>query len=559
MRFFGLKLAVPIAGLAICLLGMEARGQAPGQMPGQMPAHGIYYQGAGQAAAAAAAFQEVGSTDAVIGGCSDCGTGGLCDGGCGMGDGCGCGDGCDTGVAALTGGFSAMGARAGQIYAGADFLNVRANFSEALAYVERDIPVEDTYHQLGFDYDQSYRLYGGYRFLDCCGDVQFTFTRFTSNAEQGASPDGIGVEIVAPYEVLALNQQDSVRVRSGVEANSFDLDFARTIPLGSPLDECGCDCCWCPAWDIRWYAGVRYADVSWYRNSYSNVPSTDVADNRSSQVNLDFHGIGPRIGAEGRRYFGRKGLVSLFAKGTVSLLLGDVDYQVFQAREDGLDGPLRRARFRRVVPVTDIEVGGTVHIGCHASISTGYLLSTWHDLGMGDEYEFNLCSRVSTTPISLVSMVSLCVPRLPTSNCQLTPRRFTSCSRPGAQDCGKSRSQPGPALADFRRLEKAGYPEWQIKVDADRKNMVQVGLVPRGPTRRLDRSVPIGWHRTSNPPRPATVYQEGMASENGKPRPHGNHLRSRGEARRSHPPNRSLKRSDRSRARRILSTSTLDR
>ncbi|MEM9659566.1 MAG: hypothetical protein AAF961_14500, partial [Planctomycetota bacterium] len=73
----------------------------------------------------------------------------------------------------------------------------------------------------------------------------------------------------------------------------------------------GCGCLGCPAWDITWSAGFRYAEADWSRGatafdrSNNNVPIDDYV------TRMDFNGWGGRVGLEGRRYFGRKGLVSL--------------------------------------------------------------------------------------------------------------------------------------------------------------------------------------------------------------------------------------------------------
>ncbi len=47
-----------------------------------------------------------------------------------------------------------------------------------------------------------------------------------------------------------------------------------------------------------------------------------------------------------------------------------------------------RSTCEHIVPVTEIELGGTVHIGCNANISAGYFWSAWHDLGMRETYDF---------------------------------------------------------------------------------------------------------------------------------------------------------------------------
>ena len=42
----------------------------------------------------------------------------------------------------------------------------------------------------------------------------------------------------------------------------------------------------------------------------------------------------------------------------------------------------------RIIPVTEIELGGSAHLGSRATVSAGYFWAAWHDLGMRDEYGF---------------------------------------------------------------------------------------------------------------------------------------------------------------------------
>ena len=75
--------------------------------------------------------------------------------------------------------------------------------------------------------------------------------------------------------------RESYFITADVDVKAFDLDYRKTIPLGGPAccecgdccdpcgDPCGCGdtCCspGCPAWDITWSGGLRFADVNWDR------------------------------------------------------------------------------------------------------------------------------------------------------------------------------------------------------------------------------------------------------------------------------------------------------
>ena len=105
---------------------------------------------------------------------------------------------------------------------------------------------------------------------------------------------------------------------------------------------------------------------------------------------MSFEGIGPSVGLLGRRYIGRRGLFSLFARCDLALLSGtmNVDVDATRTAQVGGLGGITRASFKNIIPVTEIEVGGTAHIRNCLKLSAGYFLSAWHDLGMRDEYSF---------------------------------------------------------------------------------------------------------------------------------------------------------------------------
>lgn len=343
---------------------------------------------------------EAGSIEQVScnSGCSDYGGdyGGDYSGGC---DDCGpaCDLGCDTGCG--VGG----GLPPGQVFVGAEWLNVRAGFSEATGYRVTDLNTGVTdLVQHTFDYTSSYRLYAGYRLCDCGDEIRFTYTNFDSDGgfDEIANDPQNGILVTSAYEAVALDPNDTVRGRSRVQVDNYDLGFSKTIPLGCPLTCCdtgcgdccdtGCgDCCGCgpvcPAWDITWGGGIRFASVDSELASYTTRAGTNAPPAFSSST-VNFDGAGLRFGLGGRRYFGRAGAISAYVKGDISLLLGEVDYQVQTI--PGL--PTTRISTTQVVPVTEIEAGLTANLTQNVTFSAGYLLSAWHDLGHRAEYDYGI-------------------------------------------------------------------------------------------------------------------------------------------------------------------------
>jgi hypothetical protein len=312
-----------------------------------------------------------------------------------------------------------FGCNDGQFFVFADYLYVRAHFSEATAFVEQDISqaniVEIDFHQLDFDYESSYRIGGGWRRC-CCGDeIRFLYTRLTSSAEEEVPFD---TDIFIPLEP-GTPPGGRTEIDADVDVRSFDLECAKTIPLGAKC--CGCgdacggcgdacggcgsgcggcgDCCMpqCPVWDVTWSGGIRAAEASWSR-SYTAFDQADafVGEGESS---MDFEGVGARVGLEGRRYFFKNGWLSTYMKGNLSLLVGDVEIETVRTIEGGTapDNILEQSfDGSNVIPVTELEAGITGQVTCHSRISAGYLLSAWHDLGFRDQFD---TANVDTFPL----------------------------------------------------------------------------------------------------------------------------------------------------------------
>lgn len=299
---------------------------------------------------------------------------------------------------------SLFGMDNGQFFVTADYLYVHSSFSEATAYVSQDLNNgSDQFIPLEFDYDSSYRVGGGWRSC-CCGDqIRFMYTQMKSDASDVAFPGDI-----VPYEA-APPPEGRTYINANVDARTLDLECAKTIPLGGQCCGCG-DCCdpcgsgcgsgcgdgcgsCCPAWDVTWSGGVRWADVGWQRSYVAlndqDFPVTDAG------VGMNFRGGGIRTGLEGRRYFFKDGWLSLYGKGNISLLLGDVNVSSIRAVDDPSSqiSPdvvnTQTFRTRQIIPVTELEGGVTAQVSCSTALTAGYLFAAWHDLGFRDEHELN--------------------------------------------------------------------------------------------------------------------------------------------------------------------------
>ena len=171
------------------------------------------------------------------GSCSDGYCGECCDdGGYGCGDDCGYG--CDSGCGDSWWDCLGMGSDSRWFFT-ADYLYVRADFSESVAYIQRDQSNLDNrtdfVHELDFQYESSYRVGGGYR-LGCCDEeLRFMFTRLSSNADTIAPVGTQDMPVLVPYETTS--PDGPTLINADVDTKSFDLDYRKTIPLG------GTQCC----------------------------------------------------------------------------------------------------------------------------------------------------------------------------------------------------------------------------------------------------------------------------------------------------------------------------
>jgi hypothetical protein len=285
-----------------------------------------------------------------------------------------------------------IGAPPGEFFVTVDYLLVRSNFSEAVAFIEVDDTTQQgvifrDVHQLDFDYESSFRIGGGYRMCGCGDEIRFLYTRLESSA--GEQVD-VGANILVPYEPGMPVGGTNV-IDAEVDVNSYDIEFAKTIPLGGECscqcDPCGCCPPQCPAWDITWSGGIRIADVGWERRYAALEADGDLFG--GADVNMDFQGAGAKVGLEGRRYYGHNGWFNLYLKGDISLLVGDYD---LVSRQQVTEGAVTTVTIQsldctNIIPVTEIELGAAGQVTCSTRVSAGYLFSAWHDLGFRDEFE----------------------------------------------------------------------------------------------------------------------------------------------------------------------------
>jgi hypothetical protein len=314
--------------------------------------------------------------------------------------------GCDDGYCGVDCGTC----RRGLWYYSLDYLLVRPSLSQGVAYNSRTATngedqnsSSETDVAYDFDYTSAFRTSIGYRFLDCGGDIQFTYWRMTGSAQANAGPASLTNDQLVITGMLGNSpgQGEFFAAYTGVTANIYDIDFAKCMSFGGPEGDCG-GCGFCPRWDIRYLAGARIADISRYNNNQVLDPNGDLVS--FGDINARFVGAGPRVGLQGRRYFGACGNWSIFAKGSQALLIGDYNMvrKVNQLgsgtiSDDNIQS--QTDKFARMIPVTDIEVGGTWQVAPYAFVSAGWFWQAWWDLGQGEVIGDSTFGPVDTSNI----------------------------------------------------------------------------------------------------------------------------------------------------------------
>ena len=266
-------------------------------------------------------------------------------------------------------GHDACGGADSGFYAGAEFLLLRARFSQAYAFAQVAQAVAPPFVRnvnavsLPFDYDPSFRVFVGYAMGDNAGDFRFTYWHFRTDAdkaEQAGTLAGFSEFFVDP-----LGQTGQLATAHvSVEMNIYDLDFEIPILARS-------------CWAITGSIGVRIADIDQkYSDTIQQVVGGPVS---TGSFTASFVGAGPRLGLEARRYFGDAGRFSLFAKTHGSLLVGEYDFTAgavlpgFAANQS--------THLTRTIPVAEMELGASWRPWRPLTLSAGWLFQAWFDLG----------------------------------------------------------------------------------------------------------------------------------------------------------------------------------
>ncbi len=304
----------------------------------------------------------------------------------GAGDSCGCGQ-CDS---CCYNGFNLCG-ECGW-FAGADYLLLRPSFSEDQAYIKRVttttpeevVTVTDTVVHQDFGYNSSLRAFFGYR-CSCNEEIRFTYWNYGASSSQstGVATDDGSILYAGQLELNTTPGQH-INIEGGLRANVYDIEYSKCCC--NPCNTCN-PCC--PPWTLKYSAGVRIADIGRHDDDF--LIDVDGTTARAALISSSFIGAGPRVGLEGRRFFSGT-RASIFAKTNLSLLLGEFDINETR-HTPGTTPELIEHYFdshNRIIPVAEIELGGSWQMADRINMSAGYLFQAWWDLGAFEQIQGNV-------------------------------------------------------------------------------------------------------------------------------------------------------------------------
>lgn len=248
------------------------------------------------------------------------------------------------------------------------------------------------------DYVGAFRGYLGIRNLDCGDELRVSYWNF-GNTENMSATSTTSTEYCDFLCNQTANPGDTINTSLNLQANVFDLDMIKSFCVPQPCmpacdscDSCGdCDSCGscgpcCPVWDVRWFAGLRFAQIN--HTLASTINSADGTQVVNASSVAKFGGVGPRIGTQVRRYFDHAARWSIYGRGATSLLVGNLNQTISNFNVTAPPTLVTQTdSFNRVIPVLDVEVGASWCVTQRITLSGGWLVMAWWDLGLQERVQ----------------------------------------------------------------------------------------------------------------------------------------------------------------------------
>ncbi len=214
----------------------------------------------------------------------------------------------------------------------------------------------------------AFRVGGGYAFNNC-SSISVSYMQFFSNVSDtiglpgGTTFGSVVSSVLTPGTVNSGTTFSRIEATSSVNFRMADLMYNRLI-FGTPNAY------------MNWSAGIRYGHL--HQNFEQDAEFAQPNNPQFTTSSINFDGVGPRIGLDGRRRLGAT-CFSAYGQGSVSTLFGDTvtGYSQTDTLTTALLASSNWQSFR-IVPVLDCELGlSWTSCGGHLRVGGGYYTAFW--------------------------------------------------------------------------------------------------------------------------------------------------------------------------------------
>lgn len=290
---------------------------------------------------------------------------------------------------------------------GADYLLLRPSFSNSTALYQATSPIAGlnagksialTPVNYDFGYASGVRGFIGYNFSeDTLGRFSYLGIDAATSVARTVKGDytgGNGTAYIGPFYTEAVNPGASITSTANVSLDLYDLELARRFEIDAETDGAA-------RWDTAGSAGIRFMDSSVSTTVDTFCPECPEYFVTTRRI---FQGVGPRLAIQGRRYLGPARRWSAFATGGAALLVGSFSNDDTRFVSPGNLLETQSVGGTLVVPNFDIALGTSWQWGPRTSISAGWMLMFFGNLGYSETIETN---PVPPEPPALATSVPL--------------------------------------------------------------------------------------------------------------------------------------------------------
>jgi hypothetical protein len=248
---------------------------------------------------------------------------------------------------------------------------------------------------LDYDHDSAFRT-GFQLALNCNSSIGASFTKFettTNNTIDAAAPQVIQPLVMFPGTFNAGFTAQQAHADSSLELDVIDLEYRAVLISG-------------PRHYLNFMTGARYASLD---QSFSALFPFAPPDGTTLVVSdLDFEGVGLRIGLDGERFVWPHLGLSIYGKSTASLLAGEMSGIYGQVNQfNGIEA-FETWEDDRLVPTVDLELGlQWANRSGRIRLSGGYYVGVWGNMVTTAEW-INGAQALNFVDISRDSRDEIC-------------------------------------------------------------------------------------------------------------------------------------------------------